>query len=138
MENNTVQEDSGSKKTPRRLVLAAAGMATAALGLGATPANAAPNGTRPTILTVTSVVSVNATTMRITGTLSDLNGSPLSGLKVDIYSVFVASFTRWSTVYTNNGVFTTTCAKVPVGAKIQVVVDGNGAYSQPFNTYNRV
>ena len=126
-------------KTTRRKVLGATAVAATAIGFGGNSAVAAPNGTRPTVLSVTSVVAANAAQMRVTGRLTDLNGVGLAGMRVDIYSVFVASFTRWATIYTDNvGNFSSTCSKVPVGAKIQVVVDGNGAYSQPFPTFNRV
>jgi hypothetical protein len=101
-------------------------------------ASAAPNGTRPTVLSNLSVVATSSTQMRVTGNLATLTGSGLAGMKIDIYSVSQATFTRWSTVYTDNsGNFTSTTSKVPVGNKIQIVVDGNGAYSQPFLTFNR-
>jgi hypothetical protein len=126
-------------KSTRRKFLGATAASAAAIGFGSDSASAAPNGTRPTVLSVTSVVAANAAQMRVTGRLTDLNGVGLAGMRVDIYSVFVTSFTRWATLYTDNvGNFSATCSKVPVGAKIQVVVDGNGAFSQPFPTFSRV
>jgi hypothetical protein len=127
-------------KTSRRTMLATA--AVAAPVLAATvlteKAHAAPNGTRPTVLSNLAVVATSSTQMRVSGKLTTLSGTGLAGMKIDIYSVAEANFTRWSTVYTDNsGNFTSTTRKVPAGNKIQIVVDGNGAYSQPFLTFNR-
>lgn len=139
MDIETQCESAMDAQSSRRKFLAVAAASAAVIGLGTQSASAAPNGTRPTVLTVTSVAAINSTQMRITGRLTLLSGAPVTGMRVDIYSVFEASFTRWSTVYTDgSGNFSSTSLKVPVGAKIQVVVDGNGAYSQPFPTYNRV
>jgi hypothetical protein len=127
-------------KTSRRMLLKSAAAAVPVIALAAIgeTASAAPNGTRPTILSNLSVVATSSTKMRVTGRLSMLTGSGIAGMKIDIYSVSATSFTRWSTVYTdNNGNFSSTTNKVPSGNKIQIVVDGNGAYSQPFPTFNR-
>ncbi len=127
-------------KTNRRNLLKSAATAAPILALSAMSEtlSAAPNGTRPTVLSNLSVVATSSTQMRVTGTLATLTGTGLAGMKVDIYSVSQASFTRWSTVYTDNsGQFRSTTSKVPVGNKIQIVVDGTGAYSQPFLTFNR-
>lgn len=127
-------------KTSRRNLLKSAAIGAPMIALAAVPEKvlAAPSGTRPTVLTNLSVVGTSSTTMRVTGRYATLAGDGIPGMKVDIYSVSASTFTRWSTVYTNNsGDFTSTTNKVPAGNKIQVVVDGNGAYSQPFLTFNR-
>jgi hypothetical protein len=98
-----------------------------------------PNGTRPTRLSNVSVTSLSATQMRITGHYETAIGAlPIAGMQVTIWSTGAASFSSWSTGYTdNNGNFSITCPKTPVGDKIQVEVQGNGAYSRPYPTYNR-
>lgn len=133
---STSSDVSGFKAT-RRGVLAIA--SAAALGACSDVVLAGPSGTRPTVLGISSVQSVNNSEMRVTGRLTDLLGRPLAGMKVDIYQVYEASFTRWITGYTdNNGNFSLRGYKVNIGARFQVVVDGNAAYSQPFPTFNRV
>jgi hypothetical protein len=117
---------------------AVAAMPVIALAATGKTASAAPNGTRPTLLSNLSVVATSSTKMKATGRLTTLSGYGIAGMKVDIYSVSEASFTRWSTVYTDNsGNFSSITNKVPAGNKIQIVVDGNGAYSQPFPTFYR-
>lgn len=100
-------------------------------------AQAAPNGTRPTMLTNLSVVAVSSTRMRVTGRYTTLSGFGPSGMTVVIYSVGESYFTRWATVYTQNGNFSWEGNKVPTGARIQIEVEGNGAHSRPFPTFNR-
>lgn len=111
-----------------------------AAGLGATQlVNAAPNGTRPTKLVDLAANSTSSTKMRVSGRLLTVDNRPIAGQAVIIYSVGVAHFTRWSTAYTaNDGTFTSTTNKVPVGSQIQIEVEGNGAYCRPFPTLPRV
>ena len=127
-------------KTSRRNLLKSAAIGAPVIALAAMPEQvlAGPSGTRPTILTNLSVVAISSTMMRVTGRYATLLGDGIPGMQVEIYSVSASTFTRWSRVYTNNsGDFTFTTNKVPAGNKIQIVVDGNGAYSQPFVTFNR-
>ncbi len=98
---------------------------------------AAPNGTRPTTLSNLSVVSVSATRMRVRGRYATLSGFGPSGMAVHIYAVGGSYFTRWATVYTNNGDFTWEGNKVSLGERIQIEVEGNGAYSRPYPTFSR-
>lgn len=109
-------------------------------GLGATQlTQAAPNGTRPTKLVDLAASSTSSTKMRVVGRVLTIDNRPIAGQAVIIYSVGVAHFSRWSTVYTgNDGRFTSTTNKVPVGTQIQVEVEGNGAYSRSYPTLPRV
>lgn len=86
MSNNNDKKHEMMKETKstRRKFLTAAAVSATAIGLGTGSAVAAPNGTRPTILSVTSVVAVNATQMRVTGRLTTLDGAGLAGMRVDI------------------------------------------------------
>lgn len=135
---STPNQKETTMKTSRRNLLKSAAVPVVAFAAFAETASAAPNGTRPTVLSNLSVVATTSTQMRVSGHLTLLSGTGLAGMKVDIYSVSENSSTRWSTVYTDNsGNFTSTTSKVPAGNKIQIVVDGNGANSQPFLTFNR-
>lgn len=99
---------------------------------------AIPNGTRPTRLTNVAVTAVNNVEMRVTGHYETLTGQPISGMQVNVWSVDSGSFTNWNRSYTdNNGNFDIRTYKVPVGCKVQVEVEGNGAYSRPYPTYSR-
>lgn len=99
---------------------------------------AIPNGTRPTMLSGLSVVALSSTRMRVTGRYTDLRGMNIAGMPVRIYSVSTATFSQWAIVYTrNDGTFLYEGNKVPVGNRIQVDVEGNGAYSRPYPTLNR-
>lgn len=99
---------------------------------------AAPNGTFPTMLSNMSITSVNSTQMRVQGRYITIGGRGIAGMRVDVYSVGEGSFSRWATTYTNgSGNFDITTAKPSAGRKLQVVIDGNGTYSQPFLTFNR-
>jgi hypothetical protein len=122
-----------SRRTVIKSLLAAVPVAAgAALGKEAL---AVPNGTRPRNLSVTSATS---TQMKVSGRLKTLSGFGISGMRVVIYAVGEAYFTRWHTMYTNNtGDFSVTVAKTPVGTAVQIEVEGNGAYSRPFPTFNR-
>jgi len=100
-------------------------------------AQAAPNGTRPTMLSNLGVVSLSATRMRVSGRYTTLSGFGPSGMVVYIYAVGEAYFTRWATVFTQNGDFIWEGNKVPVGAMIQIEVEGNGAFSRPYPTFRR-
>jgi len=102
------------------------------------PVYAAPNGTRPTVLSNLVATSVSTSQMRVSGTLTTLSGAGIAGMRVNIYAVGDANFTLWTSAYTaNNGTFSVTSNKPPVGAKIQVEVEGNAAYSRPLPTSNR-
>jgi len=102
------------------------------------PVYAAPNGTRPTVLTNLAATSVSTSQMRVSGTLTTLSGAGIAGMRVNIYAVNDANFTLWTSAYTaNNGTFAVTSNKPPVGAKIQVEVEGNAAYSRPLPTSSR-
>ena len=104
----------------------------------ANPAAAAPNGTRPSILTNLAVTPVSTSQMRVAGKLTTLSGTAIAGMPVTIYAVGEAYFTRWATVYTsNNGSFTATMSKPPAGTKLQIEVEGNGVYARPLPTFNR-
>ena len=127
-------------KMSRRNLLKSVAAAAPVLALGSLveKVEAAPNGTFPTVLTNLSVIAVSSTDMRVSGRLTIISGSGVAGMKVDIYSVANGSFARWTTTYTDSsGNFNITTPKPPVDRKIQIVVDGNGAYSQPFITFNR-
>jgi hypothetical protein len=76
--------------------------------------------------------------MRVSGQLTTLSGVGISGMRVDIYAVGEAYFTRWYTLYTKRtGDFSVTVAKTPIGTAVQVEVVGNSAYSRPFPTFER-
>ena len=110
-------------------------VAVAALGGSA---SAAPNGTRPTILTNLAVTSVNSTQMRVSGKLTTLSGAVIAGMRVEVYAAYEASFVRWAIAYTNGtGDFSVTTSKTPSGTTVQIEVEGNGAYSRPLPTFNR-
>jgi len=139
---NSDKSDQKEKTTKitRRNLLKTAAVATPAVLLAtlSDKAIAAPNGTFPTMLSNLSVVSVSSTNMRISGRLTTITGSGIAALKVDIFSVASGSFVRWATVYTNGtGNFDITTLKPAADRKIQIVIDGNGTYSQPFPTFNR-
>jgi hypothetical protein len=101
--------------------------------------SADPNGTRPTQLTNVKVVSVNNSTMLVSGTwITAINSEPIVGYPVYIYYVGYNYFTKIATVYTTTGGnFSATIRKPSVGVRIQIDASGNGAYSRPFPTYNR-
>ncbi len=133
------QKEENVKLTRRNLLKSAAAVAPALL-LASVAENisAAPNGTQPTVLSNLAVVSTSSTQMRISGRLTNISGSGIAAMRVDIFSVGLGSFTRWATVYTDgSGNFSITTLKPSVDRKIQIVIDGNGAYSQPFPTFNR-
>lgn len=99
--------------------------------------SAIPNGTRPTRLRNVTVSAVSSSQMRIQGHYETISGQAISGMKVYIWSVGPSSFTNWTSDYTdNNGDFNIVTYKVPVGNQIQVEVEGNGAYSRPYPSYN--
>jgi hypothetical protein len=109
-----------------------------ALAIFSSNIGASPNGTRPTMLSNLAVVSVNSTSMRVSGNFTTTSGFGISGMPVKIYAVGEAYFTLWYTVYPgNNGGFSATMTKPPQNTKIQIEVEGNGAYSRPFPTFNR-
>lgn len=135
-----LNQEEKSTKITRRNLLKSVAIATPALLLSqfTEEIEAAPNGTQPTVLSNLSVVSVSSTNMRVSGRLATISGSGVAGMKVDIFSVAAGSFSKWTTFYTDSsGNFIVTTLKPPVGRKIQIVVDGNGAYSQPFPTFDR-
>lgn len=141
MSNSTDQESAISAPRMTRRGFSGKAVATAIVaGLGATHlVNAAPNGTRPTKLVDLAAQSISSTKMRVVGRVLTIDNRPIAGLAVSIYSVGVAHFSRWSTVYTaSDGRFTSTTNKVPVGSQIQVEVEGNGAYSRAYPTLPRV
>ena len=100
--------------------------------------SAAPNGTFPTVLSNLSVVSISSTNIKVSGRLTTVSGNAVAAMKIDIFSVASGSFARLSIAYTNSsGNFEVTMPKPSADRKIQIVVDGNGVYSQPFPTFNR-
>lgn len=133
------QKEENVKLTRRNLLKSAAAVAPALmLGSVAEKISAAPNGTQPTVLSNLAVVSTSSTQMRVSGRLTTVSGSGIAAMKVDIFSVALGSFARWATVYTDSsGNFSITTLKPSADRKIQIVVDGNGAYSQPFPTFSR-
>jgi hypothetical protein len=136
--NRKVVEGGG---TSRRLTLKALVLAPlAALGMEVLKPNKAladPNGTRPTMLLNLQVVSTGQNTMRISGRYVTFEGYGIAGMEVKIYAIGVAYFSVWGTAYTrNDGTFVWNGRKVPRGSAIQVEVQGNGAYSRPYPTFN--
>ncbi len=99
--------------------------------------SAGPTGTFPTMLNAT-VSSLNSTQMRVQGRYSTVAGNGIAAMRVDIYSVAEGSFAKIYTGFTGgSGNFDFTILKPSPDRKIQVVIDGNGTYSQPFPTFNR-
>lgn len=141
MKNKTKsnQEENNTNVSRRNLLKSAAVAAPALLLTSfAEKIDAAPNGTFPTMLSNLSVVSVSSTNMRVSGRLTTISGSGIAAMKVDIFSVANGSFARWANAFTDSsGNFTITTLKPSTDRKIQIVVDGNGTYSQPFPTFNR-
>lgn len=119
----------------RRTLLKSFLVATPAIALTKS-AFAAPNGTRPTVLSGVSVVAASRNQIRVSGRYTTLTGAAIPGMRVDIYSVFEASFARWATAYTDGaGNFSVAMPKMPAGSQIQIEVVGNDAYSRPYPTF---
>lgn len=133
------QKEENVQLTRRNLLKSAAAVAPVLmLAPLAEKISAAPNGTFPTVLSNLSVVSVSSTNMKVSGRLTTISGGGIASMKVDIFSVAAGSFARWATVYTDSsGNFSITTIKPSADRKIQIVIDGNGTYSQPFPTFNR-
>lgn len=97
-----------------------------------------PNGTLPTKLANLAVIAVSATHMRTSGQYTTLAGNPIAGMEVKVWSVSNTNFTNWATTYTDaNGNFSVQTLKVPVGNRVEIEVQGNGAFSRPYPVFAR-
>ena len=136
LNNMKTNERSLSRRKLLKSILTTAPVAM----IAATPnqAQASPSGARPTVMSSVSITSVNSGTMRVAGRLTTLDGRPLAGMPVEVYAVGPAYFSRWYTLHTDgNGYFGENMSKPGIGAKLQIEIQGNGAYNRPLPTFNR-
>lgn len=124
------------RKNNRRAFLAGAG-AFAATAVPLAVVSAAPNGTRPTLLSDLTATSTSRSQMRVTGRFTTLSGQGIPGMPIKIYTVGDFVFVLAATVYTDgNGGFSASMYKPQPGTKFQVEAEGNGQFSRPWPVLN--